>query len=200
MSEPAPDIPERSDSRRNWKSINLNSASLREARAEVAQHRATLNQLRRGLDTNDTPHPFEVYLTPNTQRVDDDPDWWRKFFVRHGYVTAGDGRVTTEGCDDADDEGVTPVEIEVPVDKVKYKIWIEVALDGDGAATSAELNHGETGWAGFPAQDGMPDTYFALIAEVSTDDPEFDVPNVRQFIRADYTVPSGGSGGDSRWS
>lgn len=186
------------DSRRNFLRINENTKRLTGAEAELRRLTGDAERTRRPrLDSPLENFPFRVHTIPPTQRIDAEPNWWRIFYVQHGYVNV----VQTEGCEDTDGEGTTPTEITVPDETPAYYIWAEVTLES-GEVTAVVINHGEDGWDSFPTQPDLPDTYYALLAKIDTDTRSADKQAiVRQFQRQDiFLTPGSSDGGDPRWA
>jgi hypothetical protein len=180
---------------RNWRRIN-----------RVADAAGMLDQEGRRLRTwveanlsGDEPRtrfPFRVYSIPNTRRLESSADWWRIFYVQHGYVD----NVKTDGCDDADGEGTTATEITVEAGVNPYYVWATVTLDAAGVVTAAEIGHGAEGWEDFPAQPEDRETFYALLARIDTETYEAQRRAVvRQFVKQDILLGSA-VGGDCRWS
>lgn len=185
--------------KQNWKAINDLIDQAEAMQREITRLRTVVKQLEGSLSGDSPRFPFRVYSIPNSLRTGYLVEAWRTFYVQHGYC----GDVQTDGCDDTDGEGTTPIEITVPDDQEGYLIWVEITLDESGAVTSAEIAHGADGWTDFPAQNDLPDTIYVLLAEVNTlqglTEGE-DFARVRQHVYQDiFFGPGTGGGGDSRW-
>ncbi len=200
-----PDLQSGSDSRRNWPTINGALASLRLGYHGHNRICDAIENLRRPVSrTPNASHPFRVYSTPPSQRpggaggLQDDADWWRKFLVQHGYVN----NFRTSNCDNADAEWPTSgtdqfpglMEIEVPLNKAKYYIWIETTLV-NGVIHSNFVQDGPDPWPGFPQANTAGKTQ-TLIARVDTLTSAADnVAIVRQFVHQDINLGGSGGGG-----
>jgi hypothetical protein len=210
MRAPASLIQRDADPRRDWKSINRNAVAIGDAIREVRGMREKFKS------TGRTPFvldrlPFEVYQTPNVLRAKEDraEDAWLKFKVRHGYVNG----IKCDGCDDADGEGTTPVEIVVNAGALKHYVWVTVTLNTNGNVESAEIKSGEFAGGGLIKSDGQPADWvnfpqrstdatkvFWLLAKIDT---QTYVARkralVRQFQRDDIHI-EGTGGGIDQWS
>jgi len=199
MSDPAPPLQRGDRVSKNWVAINTNGTVLRENADDIRRLREVVARGSRS-QYGAERLPFELYLLPQIKRApaDRSDNWWRMFRVRHGYVFAGDAMVSTEGCDDTDDEGVTLEEITVPVTTAAYWIWVEVTMDGV-TATAAEIKHGADGWTDFPVASTDATKRFHLLAKIDTaTDATKSRSIVRQYQLGDIFLGEGG--GDARWS
>lgn len=121
---------------------------------------------RPGSQTAATPnHPFKFIR---------DPDAVGAAAWRTGIIYAG----TIEAIHPTNDSSFdTPTSIEVPASTSRYKIWATLTITpATGAITAIALDHGATGWAGYPAQPSpaapgeAPSTFYRLLSEITTGD------------------------------
>lgn len=184
-----------------WREVNANSVAVRDLQRRVLSLEQVIQRL---TQFSTVVFPFKVYSRTREQLDEvDRPDAWRKFRVRHGYVFAG-GKVKTTGCDDADGEGTTPVEITVEppdpedIDPQPYEVWIEVTLDGD-VASAAEVKHGPDGWAGIPDPVAVAGKFMVHVASIDIFSKARNQAVIRQYVREDIRI-AGTGGGDARYS
>lgn len=182
---------------KNWVTINEQGRKIARMEMEIARLREAAQELRKTVgDVKTRRFPFRVYWLSNKKRSAHDADAWRKFYVQHGYVNG----IKTDGCDDTDDEGTTPTEIVVPDGTPVYYVWAVATLT-DGEVTAVEIDHGASGWTGFPGQPDLPDTFYALIAKIDTDTrSDQERPIIRQSVYQDIALGAAGDGGDPRWA
>lgn len=83
-----------------------------------------------------------------------------KVRVRSGYVLWG--AKTLQWLDDPE-----ALPFDIPESVTDYKVWL--ALDSAFAPTALTVEHGQDGWAGYPAQPDAPNKYVEL-ARVNTSD------------------------------
>lgn len=194
-----PDIKRGSDSRGNWPTINAGLGELRQVCAEQNRLRDAVENLRRGDRRRPADNfPFRLYTIPNSQRILEDPEWWRKFTVQHGFVN----NAKTATTDDADGEWGTDqtMEIEAPLNTKWYYVWVESSLSG-GNVTANTIQTGDKGWPGFPGQTTESGKAETLIARIDTQTRLAEkVAIVRQFVFQDITLGGTGNGGQARWS
>lgn len=148
------------DPRRDWRKINEALEEAARVQPELRRLREEVARLSRrvGVDIV-TRLPFQVYFKTNSERETVEADWWRIFYVRHGYVN----RIKTDGCDDADDEGTTATEIEVPDGTAVYWVWVSINL----TSAANTIGHGAT-WTGYPSLLSAGVAYRPL-ARIDTD-------------------------------
>lgn len=170
-----------------WKAVTPLIAAVRELQGAVRRISDTLARVDSGRTAAER-FPFAAYITPLSRipnpSEDDVADWARTIRIRHGYVNM----VKTEGCDDWDEEGVTPATFIVPAGTEAYYIWCDLS---DAAAP--ELQHSTaatTHWEGFP---DVPSTIRPIVRVSTATTPT----KLRQLQWGD--IWPGGGTGQSDW-
>lgn len=134
-------------------------------------------------------HPYEIYqhaADPTNETTD-----WRTVAVHEGYVNS---TLLPTGTDK---DSPVPV-IVIPESTTDYKIWIDCAIttsgDDIGQVASASIEHGATGWAGYPDQPlagtpgEAPAHLYILLGEVTTSDDETVTLTIDQHVEVNVTA------------
>ena len=127
----------------------------------------------------------------STTQPDTGPDWRSNFTVHSGTVS----NIIPDNDDSADESDGGPVRITIPAETSKYLVWVTCSIDtDDGTVTDVTIDHGASGWDGYPKQPegdddtgDPPDTFYLTIAAITTgsDDPtdsDYHELDISQYI------------------